>query len=75
MLYGLNIMSKEADGGPMASIGSDVFVGDNGASWRARALKRAKEEAHKTGKPLEEVGPPPHSPFSVLSASPIHCAR
>lgn len=33
----------------------DYFVGDGGASWRARALKRAKEQAASEGKELDEV--------------------
>jgi hypothetical protein len=30
-------------------------VGDGGASWRARALRRAKEAAEAEGKELDEV--------------------
>ena len=39
-----------------SSTGGGHLVGDDGVSWRARALKRAKEEAGRTGKKLEEVG-------------------
>lgn len=35
-------------------------VGDGGASWRLKALKRAKEQAAREGKQLDEVCPSPH---------------
>jgi len=31
------------------------LVGDGGASWRLKALKRAQEQAARDGKNLEEV--------------------
>ncbi len=59
MLFGLTAMKK--DGAPTdLSLATDggrgQLVGDQGASWRQRALKRAREEAARTGRRLEEVG-------------------
>ncbi|CAA0828260.1 CwfJ-like family protein [Striga hermonthica] len=34
---------------------SDTVVGDGGASWRLKALKRAQEQAARDGRKLEEV--------------------
>lgn len=38
-----------------SKIPSSSFVGDGGASWRLKALKRAKEQAARDGKRVEEV--------------------
>lgn len=32
-----------------------TVVGDGGASWRMKALKRAREQAKEQGKDLDEV--------------------
>ena len=34
---------------------SSSVVGDGGASWRLKALKRAKEQAAREGRKLDEV--------------------
>lgn len=34
---------------------SSSIVGDGGASWRLKALKRAKEQAARDGRNLDEV--------------------
>lgn len=34
---------------------SSAVVGDGGASWRLKALKRAKEQAAREGRKLDEV--------------------
>ena len=69
LLFGLNVIKpKEGEGegggrgesstsylGLANSAATPHLVGDDGAGWRSRALKRAKEEAHRTGKSLNEV--------------------
>ncbi|GMH18850.1 hypothetical protein Nepgr_020691 [Nepenthes gracilis] len=58
---------------------SSSLVGDGGASWRLKALKRAKEQASREGRSLDKVveerwGPLGHLAASVASqkAAPSH---
>ena len=44
-----------ADDQKALSLGAHGMVGDGGASWRRKALKRAREQAEREGKPLEDV--------------------
>lgn len=48
---------EEADGASSggSSLLSNSVVGDGGASWRLKALKRAQEQAAREGKKLDEV--------------------
>lgn len=38
-----------------SNLPSSALIGDGGASWRLKALKRAKEQAARDGKRIEEV--------------------
>lgn len=46
--------SSQAEAGPNQLLPSSV-VGDGGASWRLKALKRAREQAAREGRKLDEV--------------------
>ncbi|KVH99410.1 hypothetical protein Ccrd_022359, partial [Cynara cardunculus var. scolymus] len=48
---------EEADGASSggSNLLSNAVVGDGGASWRLKALKRAQEQAAREGKKLDEV--------------------
>jgi hypothetical protein len=46
-------------------------IGDGGASWRARALKRARERAEAEGRPLEEVVAERHNSSAELLQSAV----
>ncbi|GAB5037447.1 Hypothetical protein NocV09_08000010, partial [Nannochloropsis oceanica] len=62
MRFGLTVMKKDATRSSSSSGSSESLalhasahlVGDAGATWRVRALRRAREEAARTGKKLEE---------------------
>ncbi|GAA0153851.1 hypothetical protein LIER_37750 [Lithospermum erythrorhizon] len=53
---------------------SSSLVGDGGASWRLKALKRAKEQAAREGRKLDEVVEDRWGSFSHLAVSVATCA-
>lgn len=46
---------EEEDKSGDSKLLSASVIGDGGASWRLKALKRAKEQAAREGKDLDEV--------------------